>query len=565
METVDTTPNHYQGLTSPSKLRGQYYTPAELVAMILDGLHLAPRHVVLDPACGDGSFLTGVVAAVARRFRGADPRALALHWADRLIGFDVDKGAAAQARARLQDAFRGHLGVDVPQECLRVHQADVLRYPRLSRLLRVVGAPGLRGGERLLIVGNPPYVEAKRLLRETKEALKARYPGAVVGAPDLYLYFLHVCLGWLREEDTLAFVLPNKLLVNANAQTIREGLLAEGRLRGLWFATQASLFADAAVYPIVLFAGGPQHDRSTHVETAQIARTAAQEISQGEKVSIDSRWYRRTSARAFFPPPEVPRLRESLERLLEQRDTTRLDDVLDIRWTISFHRAGLREQYVLPQRPDDACARRFVGGGPFLGNGEVTRYRLAWAGWWIRYAAAELQAQQNPLPDLRLFERPKIVICQNGRTLRAAYDDQGFVLKDTFLCGTIREKDHPLCRNPRAMVGLLCSRAVHFFYSHVFYGGHVNGGYLHFLRSFLVDIPVGTWTQGAAEAVAVLVRDRETAMEVSLREELEERIERYISEALGLAPAEQAAIAEWVAVDANWQARERVRGPRRDG
>ena len=38
-----------------------------------------------------------------------------------------------------------------------------------------------------------------------------------MGAPDLYLYFVHVCLGWLRGGDTLAFVLPNKLLVNTNA------------------------------------------------------------------------------------------------------------------------------------------------------------------------------------------------------------------------------------------------------------------------------------------------------------------------------------------------------------
>src|SRR5207302_9692581 len=127
------------------------------------------------------------------------------------------------------------------------------------------------------------------------------------------------------------------------------------------------------------------------------------------------------------------------------------------------------------------------------------------AGWWIRYDEAELKARKNSLPDVSLFEQPKVVICQNGRTLRAAFDNQGLVLKDTFLCGSIPELDHPLCRYPRALVGLLCSRAVHFFYSHVFYGGHVNGGYLHFLRSFLVDLPLGTWTDETAAAVATLV------------------------------------------------------------
>jgi hypothetical protein len=531
--------------------------------MMLDGLHLTPRHVVVDPACGDGSFLQGVVAVVARRFRGADRQALARYWAGRLVGFDIDHAAVAEARCRLQEAFLRHLGVAIPPEALHLYQEDVLRYPRLAPLLRKRCLPALTKDDRLLIVGNPPYVEAKRLPRDTKVCLRALYPYAVVGAPDLYLYFLYVCLGWLRDHDTLSFVLPNKLLVNANAQAIRERLLAEGRLRSLWFATRAGIFPRAAVYPIVLFAGGPSREMPEDVQTAQVERMATGEIAQREPVAIRLDRYRCTRARAFFPPPESPILRHALERLLQGLEANRLDDVLDIRWTVSFHRAGLRERYVLPSRPDDPSARPFLGGGPYSGNGEVTRYRLAWAGWWIRYAAAELQAEKNPLPHPALFEQPKIALCQNGRTLRAAYDEQGFVLKDTFLCGVPREGDHPLCRHPRALVGLLCSRTVHFFYSHVFYGGHVNGGYLHFLRSFLVDVPLGHWTDAAAGEVAGLVRQREAATRPGEQQALEEQIETRVAEALGLSAAEQAAIADWAAGDGNWQARERVRGPAR--
>jgi hypothetical protein len=552
-------PNYYQGLTTPGKLRGQYYTPDELVGLMLEGLHLTPQHLLIDPACGDGNFLRGVVAAVARRFRGIDRQALAKHWAGRIVGFDIDEDAVAAAAVAVQEAFRQHLSVDLPKEGVRVYQADVLRHPRLGGLLRRSGIPGPAGSERLIIIGNPPDVEAKRLSREAKEILRNCYPGALSGAPDLCLYFLHVCLGWLRPADTLAFVLPNKLLVNANAQAMRQRLLDEGRLRGLWFATQAVIFPDAAVYPIVLFAGGPRHSNPEDVEIAQITRTAGSGICQGERIKVDGTLFLRTRARAFFPLPETEALRSALERLLRQPEEDRLVSVLDIRWTVSFHRSGLREQFVLPQRPDDPCARRFIGGGPFSGNGEVTRYQVQWAGWWIRYDAAELKARKNPLPDPGLFERPKVVICQNGRTLRAAYDELGFVLKDTFLCGAIREADHPLCRHPRAMVGLLCSRAVHFFYSHVFYGGHVNGGYLHFLGSFLVDIPVGVWTDEAAAAAAALVRRCESTTAGEEREVLEEEIETLVAEALGISEIERSAMAEWAAHDANWQARERVR------
>src|SRR5262249_23686112 len=51
--------NRSQAATPASKLRGQYYPPDDLVAMMFDACELTPRHLILDPACGDGNFLCG--------------------------------------------------------------------------------------------------------------------------------------------------------------------------------------------------------------------------------------------------------------------------------------------------------------------------------------------------------------------------------------------------------------------------------------------------------------------------------------------------------------------------
>ena len=354
-------------------------------------------------------------------------------------------------------------------------------------------------------------------------------------------------------------MLPNKLLVNANGRRIRARLLEEHRLRGLWLATQAEVFPEAAVYPVVLHAGGPRSGPAVEVEVARITRPNGRLALEQSPIEIAARWFRRTRSLALFPPPESAVLRETLERLLAGE--ARLNDLLDLRWSISFHRAGRRERFVTREAPGTLTQRRFLGGGAFSGNGEVRRHRLEWAGWWMNYDRDLLREQGNAVPPLCLFERPKIVICQNGRTLRAAYDEQGYVLKDTFLCGVLRDGAHPLLRRPQALVGLLCSRAAHFFYSHVFYGGHVNGGYLHFLRAFLVDLPLGAWTDAAAEAVAEAVRG---IVAGSLDEsDAEAEIEDEVSKALGLSAEAADAIAEWCAADSNWQRRDRVRAHRR--
>jgi hypothetical protein len=156
-----------------------------------------------------------------------------------------------------------------------------------------------------------------------------------------------------------------------------------------------------------------------------------------------------------------------------------------------------------------------------------------------------------------------VAICQNGRTLRAAFVEEALVLKDTLLCGRPQERDHPLLTDPRALVGLLCSRAVHFFYSHVFHGGHVNGGYLHFLRSFLNDVPVGEWSEDAAVRLAALVKRREKLEPGPEALRLEAEIEALVESALGLSVPHSRELAAWAEADENWLGRDKTRRSRR--
>ena len=100
---------------------------------------------------------------------------------------------------------------------------------------------------------------------------------------------------------------------------------------------------------------------------------------------------------------------------------------------------------------------------------------------------------------------------------------------------------------------------MHFCYSHLFYGGHVNGGYLHFLKAYLVDIPLGDWCTEAASEVARLVRQREQATVPTEQCQLEQEIDRYVGLAFGVSPTEAELLQRWIAEDDNWQFRDRIR------
>ena len=154
----------------------------------------------------------------------------------------------------------------------------------------------------------------------------------------------------------------------------------------------------------------------------------------------------------------------------------------------------------------------------------------------------------------------RFVICQNGRTIRAAYDEHEYILKDTFFCGLVKAGDHPFSRYPRALLGILNSRLAHFFYAHVFYGGHVNGGYLHFLKGFLADIPLGEWTEETASGNWNSSSGSANSPRLPPAQlALEADIERLVGQSFGLEQQETLSLQRWIEEDENWQAKDRIR------
>ncbi len=187
---------------------GQVFTPPALAAEILAAIPATPERV-LDPACGDGSFL----AEAARRWPGAE-----------LVGYEADPAVAAAARLRL------------PRASIQV--ADALGMPI---------AP-----EFDLVAGNPPYAAAFR-----DDADRARVRAAHVtarGSFDLAVPFVERAVGWLRPGGWLALVVTNKLLVKDYAAPLRAYLLENAALEEVWDLAAAPAFPGTAVDVAVLIA-----------------------------------------------------------------------------------------------------------------------------------------------------------------------------------------------------------------------------------------------------------------------------------------------------------------------
>ncbi len=191
------------------KLRGAWYTPAELVELLATWAAEAAtraehRHVrVLDPACGDGRLLTAV-----------GDRLLAKAFSVELVGCDVSLDALAS----------------VMDDRIQTIHADALTYDWSTEAFDVV-------------VGNPPFLS--QMAAGTTRGGASRHGGGAYA--DAAVEFLALSISLANPTGgVVALVLPQSVLGARDAAPVRATVDARAELTWSWWEQRQHHF-DASV------------------------------------------------------------------------------------------------------------------------------------------------------------------------------------------------------------------------------------------------------------------------------------------------------------------------------
>jgi len=168
--------------------------------------------VVLDPGCGPGAFIEGVI-------RWCGDRGVPM---PQIVGIESDPHHASIASERFSA---------VPQ--VRIVNADFLNQ---------------RDERYDYVIGNPPYVPITALDVNERESYRKVYRTAR-GRFDLYLLFFEQALSLLRSSGRMVFVTPEKFLYVQTAEPLRR-LLGNFRVNELHFLDE-STFVNLVTYPLV--------------------------------------------------------------------------------------------------------------------------------------------------------------------------------------------------------------------------------------------------------------------------------------------------------------------------
>jgi hypothetical protein len=172
-----------------------------------------PENVVLDPGCGEGAFIDGIL-------RWCGERAIT---PPKIIGIESDSKLIKRCRER----FGSYRNITLLQQ-------NFLTDKNL--------------GYYNFVIGNPPYVRIEELSEEEREVYRKTFETAVERF-DLYILFFEQSLRHLTSDGRLVFITPEKFIYTWTARPLRK-LMAFCHVEEIEL-TDEKLFKRLTTYPTI--------------------------------------------------------------------------------------------------------------------------------------------------------------------------------------------------------------------------------------------------------------------------------------------------------------------------
>lgn len=224
------------------KKMGQVPTPKWIVNEILDACQYSGsrilRQYVLEPACGDGAFLSEMVSRYiqAAKTEQQSPQQIADELGTYIFAVELDETAYLACVARLNAIVVASLGeVTVNWQIFQQNTLDFYKkYPKYFAW----------------ILGNPPYIRIHHLDENTRERLKSEFR-FTLGTTDMYLAFFEMAFFMLHQKGKLGFITPNSFLHNTSYQKFRAFVQQQGKLHTLYDLKSHKVFDGYSTYTAI--------------------------------------------------------------------------------------------------------------------------------------------------------------------------------------------------------------------------------------------------------------------------------------------------------------------------
>ncbi len=166
-----------------------------------------------DISCGCGAFLF----TIANKIQTKTQNSYFEIFKNNIFGLDISESSIKRAEILLSLLAIVN-GEDKDKFDFNLYTANALSFDWFKHEERLKANNGFD-----IIVGNPPYVRAKNIDKESKDLL-ANWFVTKSGNPDLYIPFFEIGLKQLNEKGVLGYITVNSFFKSINARELRRYL-----------------------------------------------------------------------------------------------------------------------------------------------------------------------------------------------------------------------------------------------------------------------------------------------------------------------------------------------------
>lgn len=184
------------------KLNGAFFTPQYIVDYIITNIAPKESFKIIDPSCGSGAFLLGIIRYYVNTFH----KSIKCIVRDNLYGADILEYNTRRSKLLiiLYALMNGEI---VNEGDIHIYTTDSLRCKWTHKFDAVVG--------------NPPYVKFQDLDDVTRSFLLNSYQTTQLGTYNLYFAFFELGLKLLGEEGKLGYITPNNYFTSLSGEPLR--------------------------------------------------------------------------------------------------------------------------------------------------------------------------------------------------------------------------------------------------------------------------------------------------------------------------------------------------------
>jgi hypothetical protein len=327
-----------------------------------------------------------------------------------------------------------------------------------------------------VILGNPPFVDMKKIVRRHKELdhywRRCRSFVTAQGIYDTYMLFFERAIALSEPTGRVGFLTPIPWLTQVGGAPLRRLLSASGAVRIVDLSADA--YFSSAVVKI---------DRGVTCDAIEVEHP--DRLTRLSHTTVDRLF--ESQIRIDVAPEALP----ILEKIRQHSKP------LSAYYTPTFGlracsrtKGSFRKQHLL--KPRDECTNPVR----YLEAEELGSSSINWSGRWLDYQPYLIYSPRTP----SLFESPKVLVPSllGRRVLHAILDTDGFYADQSLVCISEAHLLPALaCGETRPSLNSVAhqinSAIVSFFFAHAIVGEALGGGAIHATPGLIGRLPMFAW------------------------------------------------------------------------